>query len=101
MIGTRCAPAVSSCGPYIPLGIHPDRCAGTRPRSTPSLAATPCSRAGPARPGLYSDFPTILESIAGRLGKLPGNTVTYTGHGDSTTIGDEIAHYDDWVARGH
>ena len=49
----------------------------------------------------YSDFPTILESIAGRLGTLPGDTVVYTGHGDSTTIGDEIVHYDEWVARGH
>jgi glyoxylase-like metal-dependent hydrolase (beta-lactamase superfamily II) len=59
-------------------------------------------KGGPGATGrLYSDFPTILESIAGRLGKLPGNTVTYTGHGDSTTIGDEIAHYDHWVARGH
>jgi hypothetical protein len=25
----------------------------------------------------------------------------YTGHGDSTTVGDEIVHYDEWVARGH
>ncbi|MEX3649290.1 MBL fold metallo-hydrolase, partial [Mycolicibacterium porcinum] len=23
------------------------------------------------------------------------------GHGDTTTIGDEIVHYDEWVARGH
>ena len=65
-------------------------------------AATPCSRAGPGATGRsYSDFPTILESISGRLGKLPGDTVVYTGHGDSTTIGDEIVHYDEWVARGH
>ena len=56
---------------------------------------------GPGATGRsYSDFPTILESIAGRLGKLPGETVVYTGHGDSTTIGDEIVHYDEWVARG-
>jgi hypothetical protein len=27
--------------------------------------------------------------------------VVYTGHGDSTVIGDEIVHYDEWVARGH
>jgi len=50
---------------------------------------------------VVSDFPTILESISERLGKLPGDTVVYTGHGDSTTIGDEIVHYDEWVARGH
>jgi glyoxylase-like metal-dependent hydrolase (beta-lactamase superfamily II) len=57
---------------------------------------------GPGATGRsYSDFPTILESISGRLGKLPGDTVVYTGHGDSTTVGDEIVHYDEWVARGH
>jgi glyoxylase-like metal-dependent hydrolase (beta-lactamase superfamily II) len=57
---------------------------------------------GPGATGRsYSDFPTILESISGRLGMLPGETVVYTGHGDSTTIGDEIVHYDEWVARGH
>jgi glyoxylase-like metal-dependent hydrolase (beta-lactamase superfamily II) len=57
---------------------------------------------GPGATGRsYSDFGTILESISGRLGKLPGDTVVYTGHGDSTTVGDEIVHYDEWVARGH
>jgi glyoxylase-like metal-dependent hydrolase (beta-lactamase superfamily II) len=57
---------------------------------------------GPGATGRsYSDFPTILESISGRLGMLPGETVVYTGHGDTTTIGDEIVHYDEWVARGH
>jgi hypothetical protein len=25
----------------------------------------------------------------------------HTGHGDSTTVGDEIVHYEEWVARGH
>ncbi len=57
---------------------------------------------GPGATGRsYSDFPTILASISERLGKLPGDTVVYTGHGDSTTIGGELVHYDDWVARGH
>lgn len=57
---------------------------------------------GPGATGRsFSDFPTILQSISGRLGKLPGDTVVHTGHGDSTTIGDEIVHYEEWVARGH
>ena len=57
---------------------------------------------GPGATGRsYSDFPTILTSISEKLGKLPPDTVVYTGHGDSTTIGDEIVHYDEWVARGH
>jgi glyoxylase-like metal-dependent hydrolase (beta-lactamase superfamily II) len=57
---------------------------------------------GPGATGRsYSDFPTILDSISKRLGMLPGETVVYTGHGDTTTIGNEIVNYDDWVARGH
>ncbi|MFN3003736.1 MBL fold metallo-hydrolase [Mycolicibacterium wolinskyi] len=57
---------------------------------------------GPGATGRsYSDFPTILDSISKRLGTLPGETVVYTGHGDTTTIGNEIVHYDDWVKRGH
>jgi len=57
---------------------------------------------GPGATGRsYSDFPTILASIKDKLGVLPPDTVVHTGHGDSTTIGDEIVHYQDWVARGH
>jgi glyoxylase-like metal-dependent hydrolase (beta-lactamase superfamily II) len=57
---------------------------------------------GPGATGRsFSDFPTILQSISGRLGSLPGDTVVYTGHGDTTSIGDEIVHYDEWAARGH
>jgi glyoxylase-like metal-dependent hydrolase (beta-lactamase superfamily II) len=57
---------------------------------------------GPGATGRsYSDFPTILASISERLGKLPADTVVYTGHGDTTTIGGELVHYDSWVARGH
>ena len=56
---------------------------------------------GPGATGRsFSDFPTILASISGRLGMLPGETVVYTGHGDTTKIGDELVNYDDWVARG-
>ena len=57
---------------------------------------------GPGATGRsFSDFPTILASISQRLGKLPEHTIVYTGHGDTTTIGDELVHYDEWVARGH
>jgi glyoxylase-like metal-dependent hydrolase (beta-lactamase superfamily II) len=57
---------------------------------------------GPGATGRsYSDFPTILASISQRLGRLPGDTVVYTGHGDTTTVGGELVHYDEWVARGH
>ncbi|ANW65571.1 Zn-dependent hydrolase [Mycobacterium sp. djl-10] len=57
---------------------------------------------GPGATGRsFSDFPTILDSIKNRLGTLPQDTVVYTGHGDTTKIGDEIINYDDWVTRGH
>jgi glyoxylase-like metal-dependent hydrolase (beta-lactamase superfamily II) len=57
---------------------------------------------GPGATGRsFSDFTNILASISGRLGALPADTVVYTGHGDTTSIGDEIVHYDEWVARGH
>jgi glyoxylase-like metal-dependent hydrolase (beta-lactamase superfamily II) len=57
-------------------------------------------RGGPGATGRsFSDFPTILASISEKLGKLPGDTVVYAGHGDTTTVEDEIVHYDEWVAR--
>ncbi|MEA9984854.1 MULTISPECIES: MBL fold metallo-hydrolase [Subtercola] len=57
---------------------------------------------GPGATGRsYSDFPTIIESITTRLLTLPAGTVVLTGHGDSTTIGSESPHLDEWIARGH
>ena len=57
---------------------------------------------GPGATGRsYSDFATIIESIRTRLLSLPSGTVVHTGHGDSTTIGAEAAHLDEWVTRGH
>jgi glyoxylase-like metal-dependent hydrolase (beta-lactamase superfamily II) len=45
---------------------------------------------GPGATGrTYSDEPTILRSIIATLLALPDDTVVHTGHGDSTTIGDE------------
>lgn len=57
---------------------------------------------GPGATGRsYSDFPTIIDSIRRELLTLPDETVVYTGHGDSTTIGAEKPHLDEWIARGH
>ncbi|GGP52488.1 MBL fold metallo-hydrolase [Saccharothrix coeruleofusca] len=57
---------------------------------------------GPGATGRsFSDFPTIVESIRTRLLTLPPETVVRTGHGDSTTIGDEAPHLEEWIARGH
>ncbi|WP_150254131.1 MBL fold metallo-hydrolase [Nocardiopsis deserti] len=57
---------------------------------------------GPGATGRsYSDFPTIVESIRDRLLPLPEDTVVNTGHGESTTIGAEAPHLQEWIDRGH
>ncbi|GGW90507.1 MBL fold metallo-hydrolase [Streptomyces noursei] len=57
---------------------------------------------GPGATGRsFSDFPTIVDSIRDRLLTLPPATVVRTGHGDSTTIGEEAPHLAEWIARGH
>jgi glyoxylase-like metal-dependent hydrolase (beta-lactamase superfamily II) len=56
---------------------------------------------GPGATGRsYSDYPTILASIGDALFTLPDETVVLTGHGDSTTIGAESPHLQEWVDRG-
>jgi glyoxylase-like metal-dependent hydrolase (beta-lactamase superfamily II) len=48
---------------------------------------------GPGATGRsYSDKPTILTSINGRLMSLPTDTAVRTGHGDDTTIGAEASN---------
>ena len=45
---------------------------------------------GPGATGRsFSSYDLLVESIRARLFVLPGATVVHTGHGDSTTIGDE------------
>lgn len=59
-------------------------------------------RGGPGATGRsYSDFPTIIDSIRTRLLTLPAETVVRAGHGDSTTIGEEAPHLQEWIQRGH
>jgi glyoxylase-like metal-dependent hydrolase (beta-lactamase superfamily II) len=57
---------------------------------------------GPGATGRsFSSFDTIIDSIRGKLLALPGETLVRTGHGDSTNIGDEAPHLEEWIARGH
>ena len=57
---------------------------------------------GPGATGRsFSSFDTIIDSIRTRLLTLPGDTVVRTGHGDSTTIGEEAPHLEEWIVRGH
>jgi glyoxylase-like metal-dependent hydrolase (beta-lactamase superfamily II) len=57
---------------------------------------------GPGATGRsYSSFDTIISSIRAKLLTLPGDTEVRTGHGDSTRIGAESPHLEEWIARGH
>jgi len=59
-------------------------------------------RGGPGATGRsYSDFAAIIASIRERLLTLPAETVVRTGHGETTTIGDEAPHLEEWIARGY
>ncbi|WP_267245880.1 MBL fold metallo-hydrolase [Streptomyces sp. PR69] len=59
-------------------------------------------RGGPGATGRsYSDFPTIVDSIAKRLLTLPPETAVRPGHGDATAIGEESPHLEEWIQRGH
>jgi glyoxylase-like metal-dependent hydrolase (beta-lactamase superfamily II) len=52
-----------------------------------------------SRPG--GDFEAIIGSIERRLfAPLPSDTIVLPGHGLDTTIGNELPHLDEWVARG-
>lgn len=44
----------------------------------------------------FSDYDQITDSIRAKLFVLPRETVVLTGHGDSTTIGDEIDREPQW-----
>lgn len=57
---------------------------------------------GPGATGRsFSDFPTIIGSIRDKLFALPASTTVRTGHGDTTELGAESPHLEEWIARGH
>jgi glyoxylase-like metal-dependent hydrolase (beta-lactamase superfamily II) len=59
-------------------------------------------RGGPGATGRsFSSFGTLLDAIRSQLFTLPAATVVHTGHGESTSIGEESPHLDEWIARGH
>lgn len=52
---------------------------------------------GPGATGRsFSDRDQLVEVIRARLLGLPGDTRVFTGHGDSTSIGDEAVASADW-----
>jgi glyoxylase-like metal-dependent hydrolase (beta-lactamase superfamily II) len=46
-------------------------------------------------------FPTIIESISGKLfDRIAPDTIVLPGHGDDTTVGKERPHLQEWIDRG-
>jgi glyoxylase-like metal-dependent hydrolase (beta-lactamase superfamily II) len=59
-------------------------------------------KGGPGATGRsFSNFGTLLDTIRYQLFTLPVDTVVHTGHGESTSIGEETPHLDEWIAHGH
>jgi glyoxylase-like metal-dependent hydrolase (beta-lactamase superfamily II) len=58
----------------------------------------------PGRPGStddeLGDFELIITSIRERILPMPRQTSVHPGHGDSTTVGEEAPHLEEWIARG-
>ena len=69
----------------------PERTAASPSGSAPNV--------GPIDHVVTSD--TIIDSIRTRLLTRPGDTTVRTGHGDSTSVGAEAPHLDEFIARGH
>jgi glyoxylase-like metal-dependent hydrolase (beta-lactamase superfamily II) len=83
-------------------GHTPGACCLDAPALGVVLSGDTLFQGGPGATGRsYSDFPTIVESIRARLLTLPPETVVHTGHGDSTTIGQEAPDVEEWLRRGH
>lgn len=55
---------------------------------------------GPGATGRsFSSYDLILDTIEQKLFSLPGHTVVHTGHGDSTSIGDESPSLAEWRSK--
>ncbi|MBK9476905.1 MAG: MBL fold metallo-hydrolase [Tetrasphaera sp.] len=83
-------------------GHAPGACCLYAPALGVLLSGDTLFQGGPGATGRsFSDFPTIIDSIRDRLLTLPPETVVLTGHGDTTTIGVEAPHLQEWLDRGH
>jgi glyoxylase-like metal-dependent hydrolase (beta-lactamase superfamily II) len=83
-------------------GHSPGACCFYAPQLGVVFSGDTLFNGGPGATGRsYSDFPTIIDSIRDKLLTLPDETVVLTGHGDSTVIGAEAPHLQEWLDRGH
>ncbi|SES21957.1 Glyoxylase, beta-lactamase superfamily II [Pedococcus cremeus] len=82
-------------------GHSPGACCFYAPQLGVVFSGDTLFNGGPGATGRsYSDFPTIIDSIRDKLLTLPDETVVLTGHGDSTVIGAEAPHLQEWLDRG-
>ena len=82
-------------------GHTPGSCSFYVPELATVFTGDTLFKGGPGATGRsFSSFEDIIDSIRDRLLTLPPKTVVRTGHGDDTTIGDESADIDEWIARG-
>ncbi|MBD0324123.1 MAG: MBL fold metallo-hydrolase [Aldersonia sp.] len=83
-------------------GHSPGSCCLYAPEAGEVFTGDTLFSGGPGATGRsFSDFPTIIDSISAKLFELPPETKVRTGHGDSTSIGTEAPHLEEWIARGH
>ena len=83
-------------------GHSPGSCCFSLPSEGAVFTGDTLFQGGPGATGRsFSDFPTIVASIRGRLLTLAPETVVHTGHGQDTTIGAERPHLQEWLDRGH
>lgn len=83
-------------------GHSPGACCFHLPEQAVLFSGDTLFAGGPGATGRsYSDFDTIVASITDKLLVLDPATVVHTGHGDSTTIGAEAPHRQEWIDRGH
>jgi glyoxylase-like metal-dependent hydrolase (beta-lactamase superfamily II) len=83
-------------------GHSPGSCCLYAPELSVVFTGDTLFNGGPGATGRsYSSFDTIISSIRAKLLTLPGDTEVRTGHGDSTRIGAESPHLEEWIARGH
>lgn len=57
----------------------------------------------PGGPGTIDElgsFEMIIASIRDRILPMPAHTSIHPGHGDSTTVGAEAPHLEEWIERG-
>lgn len=82
-------------------GHSPGSCVVYAPEAGVLFSGDTLFQGGPGATGRsFSSFPTIIESITEKIFTLDPETKVYTGHGDSTSVGAESPHLEEWIKRG-